>query len=170
MAEERKPAGVHPDDQKRALLEAAQAAVADARSRSAATSRPQGFRVPIAVLTGVSTALLAGSAWLLVTRPAWFLDPPPPTPSEEVREASLRLTMVREANRLAQFRIEKNRLPESLVELGSPVAGIEYERRGDSVFVLRAQLGSREITMASTDSVAGFLGQSVNIVAPRRSR
>ena len=167
MTDERPSASPSAEHQKRALLDAAQAAVADAHAKATLPQRRQGANVLRTIVVLASLVLAVVGAYLLATRPAWLVTPPPPAPPAEVQEASLRLTMVREASRLREFRSQKGHLPAVLSETGSVVDGLSYEREGDSLFVLRARFGAQTVALASTDSVANFLGRSLKVIAGR---
>jgi hypothetical protein len=167
VTDERQSAGPSAEHQKRALLDAAHAAVADAHAKAALPKRRDAIRVFRTVMIAGSLVVTGFGVYLLAARPAWFITPPPPAPPVEVQEASLRLTLVREANRVREFRDKNGRLPATLSETGSPVAGLGYERRGDSLFVLRAPFGAGTVEFLSTDSVSTFLGRSLGVIAVR---
>ena len=167
MTDQRNPAGSRAENQKRALLDAAQAAVADAQSKAILPKRRDNTRLSRAIVLASSLAVAGLGVYLLAARPAWLVTPPPPAPPAEVQEASVRLTMVREANRIRGFRAQKGHLPATLSEAGSPVSGVSYERQGDSLFVLRASFGARTVELVSTDSVATFLVRSLKVIAGR---
>ena len=167
MTDERQPSGPSAEHQKRALLDAAQAAVADAHAKAALPKRRANMRVFRAIVMAASLVVTGLGVYILAAQPAWFVTPPPPAPPAEVQEAALRLTLVREANRVREFRDQNGRLPATLSETGSPVAGVSYERRSDSLFVLRAPFGTGTVEFLSTDSVSTFLGRSVRVIAVR---
>jgi hypothetical protein len=160
----RAPAPARPHDSKAALLEAAQAAVQDVRQKEAATrERRHSSRVVLLIAAG---ALFALSIYLLAVRPDWFFTPPPPGESMEIQDASVRLMLAREAERVRQFAAANGRLPVSLAEAGSPVSGVEYER-ADNGFVLRTHFAGDTLALRSTDSLPQFLGNSVRTINDR---
>ena len=146
-------------ESKEALLTAAQAAVDDAK-RKAASERRQTRHSSRVVLLVAAGALFALSIYLLAVRPSWFFTPPLPPDPPDVREASLRLTLAREAERVRQFHVAHGRLPETLAEAGAAVKGLEYEVRPDGTFAVRAPLGVSTLELRSTDQVDRFLGDS----------
>lgn len=153
--------------QKQALLDAAQAAVADAKEKAAQRRRRPTSPGTKTFFTIVSIALFAGGIYLLAVRPAWFFTPPPPPETVAIQEASLRLTLVRETERVKRYRSQHRRLPGSLEEAGSPVKGLTYEKQSDSTFRLIATFGDGTIGLSSTDSVSTFLGNSLKVIASR---
>lgn len=153
--------------QKQALLDAAQAAVADAKEKAAQRRRRPTGPTTRVFFTVVSILLFAGGIYLLAARPAWFFTAPPQPETVAIQEASLRLTLVRETERVKRYRAQHRRLPGSLEEAGSPVKGLTYEKQTDSTFRLIATFGDGTIGFGSTDSVSTFLGNSLKVIASR---
>lgn len=159
--------GHSPEDQKRALLEAAQAAVTDAEHKADEArrqNRPRRARLSPLVSATIASGI---GLYLLVVRPAWFVTPPPPPDPPAIAAASVRLTLAREANRVEQFQADSGRLPASMAEAGSTVSGIAYERLNDSGYVLRAVGGSGTVSLSSRDSLPLFLGNSLRLIMAR---
>lgn len=167
MTDARTSAPVSRDEQKRALLEAAQAAVQDAHDKEAARRAGASTTASKTIVTVLGLILFGVGIYLLAARPAWFFTPPAPPETMEIQEASVRLMLVREAERVKRFRVEHRRLPASLAETGSTVQGVSYLAEGDSVFRLSAALGGGAIGLASSDSVGAFLGNSLKVIASR---
>lgn len=80
-----------------------------------------GLRHLFFVLVVVAT----GYVWL--GTPSWAQMAIPPEPTRELRDASLRLGLYVQAQRIEQFRSTRGRLPASLREAGPPLPGIRYE-------------------------------------------
>ncbi len=149
-------------DSKSTLYDAALAAVQDqneknaeeARARAAAKGR--GLRIGVFALIGLTglVVLLLSPDWL--TGPK-ALPPEPPT----VAAASLRLSMLRERQRVVDYGRQHGRLPESSSEAGITLAGISYAREGLEGFTLSAQAGDSVIVLRSSDSLSTFLGSSL---------
>jgi len=155
------------EEQKQALLTAAQAAVQDAHEKAAqrrdrASSNPS--RIVVSVL---GLAIFAVGIYILAVRPAWFFTPPPPPESVQIQEASMRLMLVREAGRVRRYRAEHGKLPISLAEAGSPLNSVVYTTQGDSTFRLMTAWGEQTISFLSTDSVGQFIGNSLKVIASR---
>lgn len=156
-------------ESKEALLNAAQAAV-DETKRKAASKRQQNRHSSRVVLLVAAGALFGLSVYLLAARPAWFFTPPLPPEPPAVQEASLRLTLVREAERVRQFQQSNGRLPQTLAEAGGAVRDLEYEARPDGTFAVRAPLGATTLELRSTDQVDRFLGDSWQLIMGRGGR
>lgn len=167
MADARHGAAPGPADPKRELLAAAQAAVEDARVRAAVAPKLPPTRLWRRMMLGLGAVTgLAGLAVILL-RPNWLVRPPPPPDPPAVQEASVRLTLVREAGRIARFKVEHGRLPATPEEAGSPVQGLGYARSGDTLYSLSLAAGSGTVTFGSRDSVGAFLGTSLKLVTRR---
>lgn len=104
----------------------------------------------LAVLAGVSAYLwLASPCWL---RPA---GPEPPDPARI--EAGMRIEMSLLAHRVQTFQEREARLPNSLLELGEPLAEIRYERLSASEFALRMEGRGIEVEYSSRQTLQAFL-------------
>lgn len=154
-------------DSKANLFEAAQAAIqdqeskldADRASRMAATGR----RRRIGVLGLVSVV----GAVLLIVQPAWLSGPkglPAETPS--VAAASMRLTLLRERDRIRDYVRRTGRLPGSLAEAGGAPT-VTMTVLADGNFTLVGETTDSIITLHSADPVVGFLGESLRVVRNR---
>jgi hypothetical protein len=152
-------------DSKSNLYEAAIAAVKE--REDVAALRPQmaqGGRLRwLTVLLVV--ALVA--ATLLLVRPTWLAGPRAPiAESPAVAAASLRLTLLRERQRVFDFAKQNGRLPQSSAEAG--VAGeIRFELTGPGQFRLSASAGDSLITLYSSDPLGVFLGGSLTAIRNR---
>lgn len=156
-----------PDAHKEALYAAAQAALEEAKTRAqagAGRKRTPGSRV---ILLALGLALLSLGVYLIGARPAWFFIPDPAPEPVEIQEASLRLTLVREAERVRHYRAATGRLPATLEEAGSQVVGLTYVRQPNATFTISAPLGGSTLALASTDSTAAFLGNSLQLIMRR---
>lgn len=159
--------GHRPEDLKRALLEAAQAAVTDAEHKAdeaRRSSQPRRARLSPMIAAAIASGI---GLYLLVARPAWFVTPPPPPDPPAIAAASVRLTLAREANRVHRFLADSGRLPASMAEAGSTVSAVEYERLNDSGYVLRAVGGSGAVRLSSRDSLPLFIGNSLRLIMAR---
>jgi hypothetical protein len=156
------------DARKQALLEAAQAAVSDARTRHE-EGRPKRTSTSGSrrTLLALGLTLFGVGVYLIAARPPWFFVPPPPPETVEIRDASFRLTMVREAELIRRFQVAEGRLPATLAEAGSRVEGVVYEPAADGTFALRATVAGEVLAYRSTDSVSVFLGDSFGRILSR---
>ncbi|HEV8358534.1 MAG TPA: hypothetical protein VGQ17_17405 [Gemmatimonadales bacterium] len=158
-----------PDpDSKDVLYEAARSAIRDQSARAeaeriAAKAKTNPRRVWLMAAAGVIGLVV------LILRPGWLTGPTalPPEPPAIVA-ASLRLTLLRERQRVLDFTVLHGRLPSSLAEAGGAAAGITFTPRALGRFELSASIGDSLIVLGSTDSVAAFLGGSLHTLARRR--
>lgn len=155
------------EEQKQALLDAAQAAVQDAHDKAANRRGRSGSNTSRIVVTVLGLGIFAVGIYILAMRPAWFFTPPPPPESVQIQEASVRLMLVREATRVRKYRSEHGKMPVTLQEAGSTVTSIDYTAQGDSGFKLVTSWGEKSITLSSSDSVGPFIGNSLKVIASR---
>jgi len=154
-------------DSKTDLLEAAKAVV---QERNEKAERAAARRMQPEVRRRVGVLSLLGLAGLLVIalQPSWLTGPralPPETPA--IVEASVRLSMLREQQRVVDFLKRTGRLPATLSEAGVSVAGLGYEALPQQEFRLFAQAGDSLLVLRSSDSMTLFLGNSLREIKNR---
>lgn len=152
-----------PSPEKRALLEAYEAAV----QRSPvppARRRPGGIR-PFTVFC--VAVLLGLVSWLYFGRPAWLFARGMPGQSVAMREASLRLAMSLQFERIEHFRDSTGRLPLRLAETGPPLGQFTYTQTQFGDFVLEGNDSLIHLTLRSGDSLAAFVGNAYQVVSHR---
>jgi hypothetical protein len=149
-------------DSKSSLYQAAKAAVQDqnekiaeeARARAGAKGR--GIRIGVLALIGVAGLVV------LLLNPEWLTGPKAlPTEPPAIVAAALRLSLLRERQRVVDYGRQNGRLPVSSYEAGITLAGISYAREGPDGFALSAQSGDSVIVLRSSDSMSSFLGSSL---------
>ncbi len=153
---------------KRELLEAAQAAVSApaepaAGARHAGTSRPTNWRLVwacMAVFVGVGGGVL-------VLRPEWLYPAPPPEETPALTDASLRLAMVRERQRVEAFVQQNGVLPTTMAEAGGTLAGLLLVPEAGPGYILRYSGVDQVLELRSTDSLEAFLGNSLQVILTR---
>ena len=151
-------------DSKTNLLEAARAVVQDRNEKVAAARMQPAVRKRVSFLSLLSLAGLL----LILVRPSWLAGPKAPPPeSPAIREASVRLSMLRERQRVADFAKQTGRLPASLAEAGSTAPGLGYEALPDQQFRIFAQAGDSLLVLRSTDLMSHFLGNSLREIKNR---
>lgn len=155
-------------DSKSNLYDAAVAAIKDRKEKAAAESRRPEARThrSIWVLAVIGAAGLV----LLLLQPTWLVGPdaPPPEPPAIVT-ASVRLTLLRERQRIFDFENRAGRLPLDLREAGAGrgLPEILYERTGGDSFRLSARAGDSLIVIRSSDAMSLFLGPSLKEIKSR---
>lgn len=162
-----------PSAEKQALIEAFDQVIkADTEQRERAPEVQRAPRRwplhPVAVL---ALLLLAGvGAWIGATRPSWLLERGMPVENAAMQDASLRLAMAMQFQRIERYRSTNRRLPASLAEVGPPMQGITYERAGSDQYVLRGRNGGASLMLRSTDPVKEFVGSSYTLIQGRGQR
>jgi hypothetical protein len=116
----------------------------------------------------VLTLLVLG-AWLYAARPDWVFARGLPPQSAAVREASLRLAMAAQFDRIERFRDSAGHLPARLTDLGPVTASLTYTKTQFGGFVLEGADSTLELTLRSDDSVRAFVGKSYEIVSRREA-
>jgi hypothetical protein len=167
-------AGSGASEQKKALLHAfdtvlktqadereAERQVAEARRRAATRVRP--------VVWAGSAIVLFIAAYLWVERPDWVFTPPPAPESLAVKEASLRIALANAAQHVERFRLRTGRLPQTLDEAGAHRDSVLYHRTGTETYQLIGVNGPVRVTLASSDGLPKFLGNSFEVIS-RRNR
>jgi hypothetical protein len=157
-----------PRDTKTNLYDAALAAVKErgehASEQQMARLAGTGRRRRVSVLGVIGVAGLI----VLLIRPTWLAGPDaPPAEPVAVAAASLRLTLLRERDRVFEFARQSGRLPTTLEEAGSELVAINYERTGGEGFLLSARTGDSLVTLRSSDSTTAFLGASLKTIKNR---
>jgi hypothetical protein len=112
----------------------------------------------------VAVVLLA----ILVLQPR-FLFPRPAEESAAMKEASLRVRMYVEIDRIDRFRQANGRLPVTLLEAKGDTSGVAYQRQGDD-FSLTGRNGKLTLTYLSTTPADSFLGRSYQVIGARSTR
>lgn len=150
---------------KHELLAAAEAAVSDRSVTPEAPRRPPAHRSRL-VVGGVILIALLGT-YISVLRPEWVFTATPVVESPQIVEASLRLAMVRERQRVEEFVRTRGRLPATLAEAGGTLAGAGLVAGPERSFLLTAPLGGDTLELRSTDQLEPFLGNSLQVILSR---
>lgn len=159
-------------EQKRALLHAfdavlktqsdqreAERQAAQARRRAAGRGRP-------IVWAGTAIVLFI-AAYLWVERPDWVFTPPPAPESVAVKEASLRIALASAARHIERFRARTGHLPRTLEETGAHSDSMMYHRTGTTSYQIAGINGPVRLTLASTEALPKFVGNSFEVIARR---
>ncbi len=157
---------VPPTPEKRALIDAYDQALKSAAERRAeeAAIRPHRRVRPFAWLLLALAVVVIGA--IAVVQPPWVPWADRFDAKPEVEDASLRLAIGLEAQRIVRFRRVHGALPERIEETGVPIPGIEYVKNGDS-YLLRGTHGAAALTYRSTDSLRAFVGHSYDVLLRR---
>jgi hypothetical protein len=161
-----------PTPEKQALLEAFDQVIkadAEQRGKPADLRRQRKWVLhPVAMLALL--VLFGTVGYLGAVRPAWLFERGMPPENAALQDASLRLGMAMQYQRIDRYRQANGRLPQSLDEVGAPMQGITYERVGADQFVLRGRNGTVSLTLRSTDPVREFVANSYTVIQRRGQR
>jgi hypothetical protein len=154
----------NPSPEKRALLQAYEAAV----QHGATAPPPRRRAAAVRPFTLFCLLVLAGlGGWLYVGRPAWVFARGIPAQSPAVREASLRLAMSLQYDRIERFRDSTGRLPATLAETGPSLGDLTYTTTQFGDFVLEGNDSLIHLTLRSGDSLPAFVGNAYEVVTHR---
>ncbi len=129
----------------------------------AAREKPKAKKQPKWMLPlGVNLAVFA--VYLLIAPPEWVTVHPIEGPPPQQQEQSLRLAMYLQAQRIEDYRLRHDALPERLEDAGSAVPGVQYHRQGRT-YQLVGTSGEAALVYDSSESLADFVGTAVNRLA-----
>ncbi len=160
-----------PSPEKQALIDAFEKVLqADAEKRekdqAAQPAGPPRRRLhPVALLSLL--ILVAVAAYVGVARPSWLFERGAPSEPVSMQEASLRLAMAMQFQRIERFRAQSGRLPTTIEEAGPVLPGIRYQARHPDGFTLTGTNGTVALTLQSTESLAAFVGNSYELIQGR---
>lgn len=123
--------------------------------------RPSG-RGGVVVAGALSYLFLA---YIWIGQPSWLFSPDAP-PSPVNFEAALRMELYLHASALNDHLLTDGKLPSTLEEVSTPEASIQYQRVGDSTWILHGTEGPVSLTLRSTDPLEQFLGMSLLELTP----
>jgi len=130
-----------------------------AEREEAAKKRTKPKRQPKWMLP-VSVNLAVLAVYLLIAPPDWAVLNPIPGPPVERQVDDFRTAMYFQGiARIEVYRAANGRLPTTLEEAGSTLAGVDYAVRGDSAYVLIGSVGDEVLTYdSSVQTAAAFAG------------
>lgn len=147
---------------RRALLEAYQEVVRTTKARPSVKRFVGPVRRPFSMAIGLT---IAGLTALLVFQPRWMFNRPAPEPPQ-LQEASLRVRMFVEIDRLDRFKQQKGRWPTDLAEAGGDTVGLNFERRGEG-YIMTGSNGPISLRYSYGSSPEAFLGNSYQLIRGR---
>lgn len=167
MAQRPTPSPPHGDS-KRALLEAREVAVRDGTDRQSHSKDDGTYPRKSRLLPLLFFVTVAFGGYVLVTKPAWLITPPPPPEPAPIVDASLRVAMWQQALYVERYRTNEGRLPEDLAQAGAPqMDGIFYHRIGEGSYLISGSNGDIDLVLRSEDSFDDFVGESLEIISNR---
>jgi hypothetical protein len=149
---------------RRALLQAFQDVVRSEQEKQ--SQRPSSEPTTARRATRLMLLLVAaGLLGILVSEPKWLFPRPPEEPPA-LREASLRVRMFVEIDRVERFRADSGRLPQTLVETGADTSGLVYVPT-DGGYTLTGTNRGLSLTYQSGTPPRDFLGDSYRMITQR---
>lgn len=141
-------------ESKGALLEAAQAAVADSRSRPPADHQPiRSSGVGRTVFQVIMVGIIGAGAAILITQPSWLVGAKLAPESRAVQTASATLSLVDAISKVKAFVDLRGRLPSRLDEAGVDNHAVRFKALEGTVFEVSVAAGDSVISIRSTDSL-----------------
>lgn len=122
----------------------------------------------LGVRHAVFLLVLIGTVYVFSGGPLWLQPPPPPPPTAGHLDASLRLALYLEGQRVESFRRREGRLPESLAEVGGAAPAIRYSKTDRGTFHLAGITETRTLFYSSSlaQTPAEFLGGAESRIFP----
>jgi hypothetical protein len=126
-----------------------------AERQKAADEKPRPKKQPKWMLpVGINLAVLA--VYLLIAPPRWVTVNPIEPPDLASQEASIKVAMYFQAQRIDTYRNQHGAAPVNLSDAGSFPPEIDYIRRGDDAYQLVARVGETAVVYDSTEPDASF--------------
>lgn len=153
---------------KEALLEAAQAAIADHKNRPPVL--PGGRKVGGSgrvVFRLVLVGLMVAGASVLSVQPEWLVGPKLPADDAAVQTASATLSLVDVVSKIEAYTTVQGRLPTKLSDVGVRNAAIRYRIVGESAFELSLSAGDTTVALRSTDSLKPRMVEAIRVLQRR---
>lgn len=151
---------------KSALYHAAQAAVADQRTKADQARR--GTRQGRTALRVALAALLVAGGILLVLRPAWLVGPGLPVETPAIRTASAELTLVDAVGRIRNYETRTGRLPATLDEAGVTNQAIGFTKLGAHDFEVSLPSGDSLIRLRPSSPIEAIAAGAIHALQRRQ--
>jgi hypothetical protein len=136
---------------RREAVKAVKLAEAEGRQRA----KPKPIRLVLLA------TLLLFNAYLWAGNPQWLTWHEPPAPSIDYYQNSYKMAVYLQRQRIEEYRKTKKKLPAAARQAGPPVRGVTYTPLAPDVYMLQAGKGIRMIVYSSRDSIAVFMGRTL---------
>lgn len=154
---------------KEALLEAAQAAVADQRNRplsKLSPSQPPPGKGRLVFRGSMLVAMTIG-AGLLAAQPAWLTGPKLPKEDQAVQAASATLTLVDAVSKVQSYFASRGRLPRQLREAGIEHPAVQLRVTADAAFEVSLRMADSTISIRSDEPIKPRMVAAIRILQRR---
>lgn len=160
-----RPTAGTPD--RRALVQAFQDVVRGEKEKGFQRHRPSAPPAPRRGLLAFLLLTTAALAWVLAAQPEWLFPRPAPEPPA-LSEASLRVRMFVEIDRIERYTAQAGHRPASLIEAGADTVGLIYSTTENGYTLTGVNQGFT-LTYRSGEPPRTFLGDSYRLVRQRGS-
>lgn len=113
------------------------------------------------VALAISTVL---SLWAWIWPPAIIQITEVPLPPRAEEEATLRLVMYFQSQKIEQYLLDFGRIPEELPEAGPVFPGMEYIRLTDRHYRLLGRTDRLSLSFSSAEPAGDFVGRGTNVL------
>lgn len=137
----------------------------EARKNAEVPAPPRSRLLPSYVAAGLACAMCA---WVWIAPPAWLVPRPTPTPSREYRQASMRVALALNAQRIEAYRASHGRLPQGKQEVGIATDEIAYDRTDSLAFELSAQVDGQPVSYKSSQPRDRYLADAMTALSRAR--
>lgn len=108
----------------------------------------------------------ATSAWIWIWPPSFLRIAPPGPPPVEEEEATLRLVMYFQAQKIEQYLLSTGRVPLALDDAGPSFRGMEYVRLTNSDYRILGRTGRVTLSYSSVEPLDTFVGAGATVLNP----
>ena len=106
------------------------------------------------------------SLWIWVWPPSGLRFAPPGPPPMEEEEATLRLVMYFQAQKIEQYLLDTGRVPLALADAGPAFRGMEYIRLTNSDYRILGRTGRVTLSYSSVEPLDRFVGAGASVLDP----
>ena len=104
--------------------------------------------------------------WIWIRPPSALSIPTPEPQPTEQEEATLRLVMYFQAQKIEQYRLDNGRVPVELQDAGPAFQGMEYIRLTDSDYRILGRTSRVILSYSSVEPIDEFVGEGALIFDP----
>ena len=109
---------------------------------------------------------MAISAWIWIWPPGFLRIAPPGPPPVEEEEATLRLVMYFQAQKIEQYLLDTGGVPLALDDAGPAFRGMEYVRLTNSDYRILGRTGRVTLSYSSVEPLDTFVGAGATVLNP----
>ena len=130
----------------------------EARKNAEPPAPPKSRTIWTYTAAGIVFALCA---WAWIAPPAWLVPQPVAAPSREYREASVRVALALNAQRIEAYRTSHGRLPRTKQEVGIASDQIAYDRTDSLNFELSSNVDGATVSYKSSQPRDRYLAEAM---------